>query len=61
MPTLRRGTADHRADVAFKGAIPVDEALPIAKQIAEALEPAPSQLIIVQNWFEELRRLVPTN
>ncbi len=22
---------------------------------------APSQLILVQNWFEELRRLVPTN
>ena len=24
-------------------------------------EAAPSQLILVQNWFEELRRLVPTN
>ncbi len=22
---------------------------------------APSQIIIVLNWFEELRRLVPTN
>ncbi len=24
-------------------------------------EAAPSQLIVVQNWFEELRRLVPTD
>ncbi len=24
-------------------------------------EAGPSQLIVVQNWFEELRRLVPTN
>ena len=24
-------------------------------------EAAPSNLIVVQNWFEELRRLVPTD
>ena len=24
-------------------------------------EAAPSQVIVVQNWFEERRRLVPTN
>ena len=23
-------------------------------------EPAPTQLVLVQNWAEELRRLVPT-
>ena len=32
--------------MAFAGAIPVDEALPIAKQIAEALEAADEQGII---------------
>ena len=34
--------------------------------LAEATENAdgeavPSQVIVVENWFEELRRLVPTN
>ncbi|MCZ6492956.1 MAG: protein kinase [Planctomycetota bacterium] len=57
------------ADRISKGPIPLDEALPIAKQIAEALEAAheagggtvtpAAQLILVQNWFEELKRLVP--
>jgi eukaryotic-like serine/threonine-protein kinase len=43
------------ADRIARGTILVDEALPIAFQIAEALE------VVVQNWLSELRRLVPTD
>ncbi len=34
--------------------------LPTATENTDS-EAAPSQLIVVQNWFEELRRLVPTD
>jgi hypothetical protein len=34
----------------------VDAAWPSLDQTA-----APASLIVVQNWFEELKRLVPTN
>ena len=32
----------------------------VAVQTADG-EATPSQVIVVQNWFEELRRLVPTD
>jgi hypothetical protein len=31
----------------------------MVKQLAS--QAAPPQIIVVQNWFEELRRLVPAN
>ena len=34
---------------------------PIETTGAEASQPAAPQVIVVENWFEELRRLVPTN
>jgi serine/threonine protein kinase len=39
-----------------RGPLPVEQALRIARQITEA----PPSLVVVQNWSEELRRLVPT-
>ena len=52
------------ADRIRQGPIPMGEALPIAKQICDALEYAhergiSTQINIVLNWFEELNRLVP--
>ncbi len=56
------------ADRIKRGPIPLDEALPIAKQIAEALEAAHEAGVIHRDlkpaniklhWFDELARLVP--
>ena len=41
-----RNSFEARANYAFLGPIPIDEALPIATQIAEALEAAHEQGII---------------
>ena len=42
-----------------KGALPLDQALTYAIEIADALDKA--QIILVQNWYKELKRLVPTD
>jgi serine/threonine protein kinase len=48
------------ADRIARGAMPFDEALPIAKQILkDSVEPPITQIVIAQNWVEELKCLAP--
>ena len=55
-PCRGRGSAPHVRRISRRPAIPDDEELRGADQTSTA-----PRIIVVQNWFEELKRLAPTN